>query len=185
MAKRTPKEGPMAKEPYQATRLCPHGVDTDELTCSKCIEEAKPGAIAAPPATPPTPETASPSEGEAKNEYLGDLAKGSLAATEDAGEVETDEVPPATASDPNSILRQLVLGTAAPSSIVADQVVGASILFCPRPNKWRQGTVLRLAGVDPGGNVLVDLEFASSVGGLHATCDVPYGEGVRNWKFAL
>jgi hypothetical protein len=158
MAKRPPKEGPMAKEPYEATRLCHHGVDADELTCSKCIEEAKPGAIAAPPENPeppaeppPTPATAPPSDGGV--------------------------------TDPTATLKQVVLGTAAPSSLVADQVVGARVVFCPRPNKWRLGAVLRLAGVDPEGNVLVDLEFASSVGGLHATCDVPYGEGVRNWKF--
>ena len=108
-------------------------------------------------------------EGLAKDAYLGELAR-----DVEAGEAEPG--PPLPFSgDATERLKQITLGQLNPELPIA----GAAISFCARVGNWRDAIALRVAWVNDQGNVAVDLEW----GDRNAVTGVPYGDGIRCWKF--
>jgi len=160
------------------------------------------------PLLPPTPGPGS--EGEAKDAYLGEVAKDNLAAAEALG---PDNVEPEPEGDhasrvqavvdaaepiaeamhdallgpagdsPIDVLRGIAIGTIDPGS--TQSVRGAAVEYSPRNKAWRPALVLRVCGIDKAGNVLVDLTSQTDAGGAFDVFDAPLGSGVGNWRFPL
>jgi len=84
--------------------------------------------------------------------------------------------PPLPDLPPDDMLCEIFKGQMNPALPVA----GARVEYCARPGNWRDAIALRVADVDQAdGNVLLDLEW----GDRNAVTAVPYGEGVRCWRF--
>jgi hypothetical protein len=154
---------------------------------------------------PLLPIPAEGSEGEAKDAYLGEVAKENLADQEALGpedvtpEPEAPGVPPDNAppdpsgpaepptmpasDSPNDVLRGVVIGTVDPGSEQA--VRGAAVEYSPRAGQWRPAVVQRVTGVNKSGQVMVDLTSQTVGGGVFDAFDAPIGSGVGNWRFPL
>jgi len=117
-------------------------------------------------------------EEEAAQLKPGDVAEVGVAPEDQA--IASDpppvDVPRETENAPTAVLRGIVLGQLDP----ATTITGAQVSYCARVKNWRDAIALRVAGVDQAdGKVSIDLEW----GDHNAVPGVPFGDGIRTWKF--